>query len=105
MVSREDPCIKDIRDRALILTGFAGAFRRSELVGIDCSDLEWSAHGIIVNVRRSKTDQEALGRKVGIPLARGSICPVRALASWLGKSGLTKGPAPDKTYKQTGDEG
>ncbi len=63
--------LKDLRDRALILVGFAGAFRRSELTAIDCSGIEHVTQGIVVTVRRSKTDQEGRGRKVGILFARG----------------------------------
>lgn len=53
------------RDRALLLLGFAGAFRRSELVALDINDLETNRDGLTVQIRRSKTDQE--GRKLGIP--------------------------------------
>lgn len=71
------------RDRALLLTGFAGAFRRSELVGLDWDDLEFSEEGVKITIRRSKTDQEGVGRVLGIPRARqGKLCPVRALERW-----------------------
>lgn len=75
--------LKGIRDRALLLIGFAGAFRRSELAGLNIEDLEFNSQGVIVYLRRSKTDQEGVGRKVGIPHARGTVCPVAALRSWL----------------------
>jgi integrase len=55
------------RDRALLLVGFAGAFRRSELVSLDVGDVAFSADGLVVQLRRSKTDQEGVGRKVGLP--------------------------------------
>ena len=55
------------RDRALLLLGFAGAFRRSELVGLDVGDVEQTRDGLVVTLRRSKTDQEGLGRAIGIP--------------------------------------
>jgi integrase len=72
------------RDRALLLLGFAGAFRRSELVGLDIDDLEFTPRGIRVQLRRSKTDQEADGRPVGIPYgAITETCPVRAVEQWL----------------------
>ena len=51
---------KDARDRALLLNGFAGGFRRSELVGIDRGDIETVRQGIVVHIRRSKTDQEGV---------------------------------------------
>jgi site-specific recombinase XerD len=74
-----------IRDRALLLTGFAGAFRRSELAALDLADLSVSAGGVVITIRRGKTDQEGAGRQVGIPRARRSspTCPVAALESWL----------------------
>jgi integrase len=55
------------RDRAIVLIGYAGAFRRSELADIDFADLSFSKDGLVIDLRRSKTDQEASGRKVGIP--------------------------------------
>ena len=61
--------LKDLRDRALLLIGFAGGFRRSELAAINLSDFERVREGIILNIRRSKTDQDGVGRKIGIPLA------------------------------------
>ena len=70
--------LRALRNRAIILLGFAGAFRRSELVALNLEDLEESPEGMLVTLRRSKTDQEGLGRRVAIP--RGEIvCPVAAL--------------------------
>ena len=71
--------LKDARDRALLLIGFAGGFRRSELVGLDVGDIEHRRQGIVVTIRRSKTDQEGAGRKIGIPHGRTRWCPVAAL--------------------------
>jgi site-specific recombinase XerD len=85
--------ILDVRDRALLLAGFAGAFRRSELVGLNVTDLEFNREGLIVNVRRSKTDQEGQGRRVGIPYGSSpATCPVRALEFWLAVLGADAGP-------------
>ncbi len=84
--------LKDARDRALLLNGFAGGFRRSELIGIDCTDIETVRQGIVVHIRRSKTDQEGAGRKVGIPHGRTRWCPVTALNDWLERSGVAEGP-------------
>lgn len=81
------------RDRALLLVGFAGAFRRSELVAIDREDIQTVPQGMVIHLRRSKTDQEGRGEKVAIP--RGSrleTCPVRALEGWLSESGISLGP-------------
>ena len=92
MVAGLDMGMKSIRDRALILIGFAGAFRRSELVGLDFADIDHVSHGIVITLRKSKTDQEGLGRKIGIPFARGLVCPVLALKAWLEKANITDGP-------------
>jgi len=75
---RED--LLGLRDAALVLVGFAGGFRRSELAGIRLCDLKFSADGVVVSVRKSKTDQEGAGREVGLPFgASPETCPVRAL--------------------------
>jgi site-specific recombinase XerD len=81
--------LKDTRDRALLLIGFAGAFRRSELVGITAADIERTAQGIVITLPRSKTDQDGEGRRIGIPYARGRSCPIKALDGWLASSGQT----------------
>jgi site-specific recombinase XerD len=82
--------LRDLRNRAIILLGFAGAFRRSELVALNVEDLEQAPEGMLVTLRRSKTDQEGLGRRVAIP--RGEVaCPVAALRAWLDAAGITEG--------------
>lgn len=74
----------DIRDRALLLLGFAGAFRRSELVSLQVEDLEMRQKGLVVTLRRSKTDQDGDGRRIAIPHGRhDETCPVRAVSAWL----------------------
>lgn len=83
---------KDIRDRALLLLGFAGAFRRSELVGLDVADIEHISQGVVVTLRRSKTDQEGRGRKIGIPFGRTRWCAVKHLGDWVDFAGITTGP-------------
>jgi site-specific recombinase XerD len=83
---------KGIRDRALLLIGFAGAFRRSELVSLTVADMEQAQQGLILTLQRSKTDQEGHGRKVAIPYARGAVCPVLALQDWLTVAAITEGP-------------
>ena len=80
-----------IRDRALLLVGFAGAFRRSELVGLDVTDLQFTSQGLVITLRRSKTDQEGEGRTIGIPHGTNSLCPVKALQEWLTVSGIAEG--------------
>ena len=84
--------LKDARDRALLLVGFAGGFRRSELVAINVTDIDHVRQGIVVTIRRSKTDQEGEGRKVGIPWGRSRFCPVQSLALWLEAAGIEDGP-------------
>jgi integrase len=83
--------LKDVRDRALLLLGFAGGFRRSELIGLDCNDVVLVRQGLEVILRRSKTDQNGAGRKIGIPHGRGRWCPVVALEQWRLASDLTEG--------------
>ncbi len=80
-----------IRDKALLLTGFAGAFRRSELVALQVEDVRFVTEGVLIHVRRSKTDQNGVGRKVAIPFIKGRHCPVRVLKTWLEKSGIKTG--------------
>jgi integrase len=85
--------LSGLRDRALILVGFAGAFRRSELASIEFTHLSFTEDGLIIDLQRSKTDQEAAGRKVGIPFGKEeATCPVRALRRWLASSGIINGP-------------
>ena len=79
------------RNRALILIGYAGALRRSELVAVDVEDLEFTADGVRLTIRKSKTDQEGSGQLVGIA-SGGALCPVRAVKEWLEASGITGGP-------------
>src|ERR1700728_843303 len=67
MVDATDAGLIGARDRALLLLGFAGAFRRSELVGLDIADCAFGKDGLTVTLRRSKTDQDGVGRKIGIP--------------------------------------
>jgi integrase len=84
--------VKAVRDRALILMGFAGAFRRSELVALDRGDLEFVRQGLVVYLRHSKTDQVYEGRKLGIPYGSNTVCPVKALTDWLSLIPATSGP-------------
>jgi integrase len=83
--------LKDVRDRALLLIGFAGGFRRSELIGLNCDDVVLVRQGLEVTLRRSKTDQNGAGRKIGIPHGRGRWCPVAALEEWFAASGIGEG--------------
>lgn len=81
------------RDRALLLLGFAGAFRRSELVGLAVSDIRFTRAGAVVTLRRSKTDQVGAGREVAVPKGGApATCPVRAVRDWLRAAGVGDGP-------------
>jgi len=83
--------LRGLRDRALLLVGFAGAFRRSELVAINCKNLEWAHGGLIVTLQRSKTDQEGRGRCVPIPRGSSDLGPVKALDAWMRSAGIEEG--------------
>ena len=81
------------RDSALLLCGFAGAFRRSELAEVLVTDLKFTEDGTVMNLRKSKTDQECAGREVGLPWgSHPDTCPVRALRHWLDVAGISDGP-------------
>lgn len=80
------------RDRALLLLGFAGAFRRSELVSLDVEDFEQTADGLRIQLRRSKTDQEGEGREIGVPSGQHpETCPIRAVRAWRAAAGIESG--------------
>ncbi len=82
----------DIRNRALILIGYAGGFRRSELVALNMADIERAPEGLIITVRRSKTDQQGQGLRKGIPYGSNpATCPVRAFGAWADLVGETDG--------------
>jgi len=80
------------RDRGLLLLGFAGGLRRSELVALDVADVNFTAEGLIVNIRRGKTDQDAVGRPIGIPYGSNpATCPVRSLRAFLDAASIAEG--------------
>jgi len=81
-----------IRDKALLLIGFAGAFRRSELIALQISDFVFSVEGIKITLKKSKTDQEGIGRLIGIPYGSHiETCPVRTLQAWIAQGQITSG--------------
>ncbi len=81
------------RDRAILLVGYAGAFRRAELAGLTMAQLVRRGDGYVVALGRTKTDQEARGRIVGIPAFTSSpLCPVAALDAWLSAAAINDGP-------------
>ncbi|MEN9646170.1 MAG: hypothetical protein RL238_2839 [Actinomycetota bacterium] len=82
-----------VRDRAILLVGFAGALRRSEIVALNVEDLSLRNEGIVLSLRRSKTDQEGEGRLVALKAGRDpETCPVTAIAAWIEASDITEGP-------------
>ena len=94
MVDAVEPeTLRGLRDRALLLLGFAGAFRRSELVAIDADHVTERNEGLSILIASSKTDQEGLGQIVAIPRVTGSpYCPVQAVLDWITVAGITTGP-------------
>ncbi|MGH9900212.1 MAG: site-specific integrase [Pyrinomonadaceae bacterium] len=88
---RED--LRGLRDRALLTLLFAGAFRRSELVGIHREHIRFVDEGMVVWMPSSKTDQEGKGDEVPVVAGgRKALCPVRAMRRWLELAGITTGP-------------
>ncbi|UFN51721.1 site-specific integrase (plasmid) [Roseomonas sp. OT10] len=85
--------IAGLRDRAMLLIGFAGALRRSEICGIEVGHLTWKPRAVELMIPRSKTDKEGEGSRLGIPIGRSAAtCPVRALRAWLEAGGIEAGP-------------
>lgn len=93
-----------LRDRAVLLVGFIGAFRRSELVGLNAEDLTLSKRGLVVTVRHSKTDQTGAGILKAIPYGNPATCPVMALQDWMAAAGITSG-AVFRSVKKSGQVG
>lgn len=84
---------RDVQARAVLTVGFAGGFRRSELVGLDVTDLTETSDGLVVRIRKAKTDQEGHGRTIGIPYgAHPTSCPIRAVRAWRAVNTADAGP-------------
>ncbi len=93
MIDASDAGLIGVRDRALILLGFAGAFRRSELIALDFQDCAFGKDGLTITLRRSKIDQDGAGRKIGIPYGSNpETCPVRMLQTWIEQANFNCGP-------------
>lgn len=81
------------RDAALILVGWAGALRRSELVALNVEDVDFVSEGMTIKIKRSKTDQEGESFLIGVPYGKKEdMCPVLALLKWIGLCQITTGP-------------
>jgi integrase len=93
MVALLPDTLLGVRDRALLVLGFSCAFRRSEVVSLDLPDLAFTRDGLAVNLRRSKTDQEGAGRKIGVPYGSTlATCPIRSVQQWMERSKISEGP-------------
>ena len=96
----EPETAKGLRDRALLLFGFAGAFRRSELVALNTWNLEERDEGLKVTIEQSKTDQEGQGQVIAILRQVGSpYCPVQALEDWLTVAEIERGALFRRMYR------
>ena len=85
--------IVKLRNKALILIGFGGGFRRTELISIDYEDLEFVEEGVKITIKRSKTDQFGEGMTKGLPYFTNEMyCPVKNLKNWLKLSKIKNGP-------------
>ena len=85
--------IKKLRDKSLILIGFGGGFRRTELISIDHEDLEFAPEGLKITIKRSKTDQYGEGMIKGLPYFNNeTYCPIMNLKKWLEISKIKSGP-------------
>lgn len=89
MAHINDVSLMGKRDKALLLLGFAGAFRRSELVALNVEDIEWMEAGAKITIRKSKTDQEQGGQVIAIP--QGRLGVIEALKTWLEASKINSG--------------
>ena len=105
VINKDQNEYKKLQNKALILIGFAGGFRRSELVSIEYEDIEFVNEGVKILVQRSKTDQTGLGMMKAIPYFQNKIyCPVTSLRDWISHSKISDGKIfkiSDKTVALT----
>jgi integrase len=93
LAANPDETLRDVQDYALLLLGFAFAGRASDLVSLDVSDLEFTDRGLLVHLRRSKTDQEGAGEVVAVPAGQHpETDPVLAVRRWLALAEVSAGP-------------
>jgi site-specific recombinase XerD len=102
LVKHCDSLMIGLRDRALLALGWASALRRSELVALDIGDLEFAPEGLIITVRRSKTDQEGRGYRIGIPSSAVGLCPVEAVRTWIQRRSEKDLPPGDPLFVKLG---
>lgn len=84
--------LREARDQALLVIGFSGALRPSELAAIDCRSLERTARGLILTIPRSKTDPEGQGQRIALNADVDGLEPRAALEVWLKRAGIDRGP-------------
>lgn len=99
-IEKNESNIRKIRDKSIILLGFAGGFRRSEIVSLDCEDIEFVKEGMKVMLKKSKTDQFSSGFLKGVPYLNNKyLCAVTSLIEWINISSIKKGPLFRKISK------
>lgn len=91
-VSRLGTSIMGLRDAAILTIGWSAALRRSEISALKRSDVESVPEGLVIHVRRSKTDQEGIGRSIGIPFGSDEFCPVAVIRRWYIQAQIDDGP-------------
>jgi len=100
VINKDQSEKKRLRNKALILVGFAGGFRRSELVALLIEDIDFVPEGVKIFIKRSKTDQSGEGMTKGIPyFSNSAYCPVISLKNWLEKSKIKDGKIFDMSDK------
>lgn len=93
MVAVQPDTLLGLRNRLVLLIGYAGSFRRSEIVSLQCEDVKFVRNGVEILLRYSKTDQMGVGRKIAIGYGtRLDTCPVRNLQEWIERTGISAGP-------------
>jgi integrase len=91
-LAKEDT-LRSLRDRAILLLGFAAALRRSEISAIDVGHIRFTAEGLILTLPRRKTDQEGAGTEIGVPFGQDAhYCPVRTVKAWMEGAAIGGGP-------------
>lgn len=90
------PTTRGLRDRAILLFGFATALRRSNLAALDLDDIRFRRQGVVVRVQREKQNQTGEPRWIGVFASRSRFCPVKALSAWL----KARGSAPGALFCQ-----
>ena len=99
-INQENNSKNKVKNKALVLIGFAGGFRRSELVSVLYEDVEFVSEGVKIFVKRSKTDQSGEGMTKGIPyFSRPDYCPVISLKNWIQEGKVNSGKIFDMSDK------